>query len=139
MPLKRTVHICVLSLGLQSCGYVAGHTAPKKAPTHTAAALEADKSFWATLYTGQYGQIQPAVAAETAVYLAEPRDAVSATQVAWLHIWRLCERARLVAPPTSTTNDAFVARRYFQEAVSLPSHRFDNNLNSSSRRHFYGD
>jgi hypothetical protein len=137
MPL--IVHICVLSLGLQSSGYVAEHTAPKKAPTDPAAALEADKSFWATLYTGRYGQIQPAVAAETAAYLAEPRDAVSPAQVARLHIWRLSERARLAAPLASTTDDAFVARRYFQEAVSLPSHRFDNNLNSSSRRHFYGD
>jgi hypothetical protein len=121
MPLKWIVHICVLSLGLQSCGYIAEHTAPKKEPatTRTAAALEADKLFWATLHSGEYEQIQPAVEAETAAYLGEPRDAVSAAHVAWLHIWRLSERARLAVTPASTTDDAFVARRYFQEAVAL--------------------
>jgi hypothetical protein len=110
-----------ISLTLDGCGYLAEHTAPRKEPTQerTAAAQAADRLFWGTLHSGKYDQIQPALEAETAAYLGNPSDAISAAHVAWLHIWRLSERARLASLPASITDDAFLARRYFEEAVVL--------------------
>ena len=106
---------------LASCSYVAEKTAPEKraATTRTAAALKADEMFWATLHGGAYEQIPQALEAQTAAYLANPTDAVSAAHVGWLHIWRVSERARLSAIPATLTDDAVVSRRYFQEAVAL--------------------
>jgi hypothetical protein len=109
---------CVM---LASCGYVAEKSAPAKqaATTRTAAALKADELFWATLHGGDYEQIPRALEAQTAAYLADPTDAVSAAHVGWLHIWKLSERARLDSIPATLTDDAIVSRRYFQEAVAL--------------------
>jgi hypothetical protein len=111
---------CVM---LASCSYVAEKSAPKKraATTRTAAALKADELFWATLHSGEYEKIPQALEAQTAAYLADPTDAVSAAHVGWLHIWKLSERARLSSIPATLTDDAIVSRRYFQEAVALNS------------------
>jgi uncharacterized protein YceK len=113
-----SVAACVMSVG---CSYVAEKTAPQKqaATTRMAAALKADELFWATLHNGAYEQIPPALEAQTAAYLANPTDAVSAAHVGWLHIWRLSERARLSSIPATLTDDAMLSRRYFQEAVAL--------------------
>jgi hypothetical protein len=113
-----SVAACVMSVG---CSYVAEKTAPQKqaATIRTAAALKADELFWATLHNGAYEQIPPALEAQTAAYLANPTDAVSAAHVGWLHIWRLSERARLSSIPATLTDDAMLSRRYFQEAVAL--------------------
>jgi len=113
-----SVAACVMLVG---CSYVAEKTAPQKqaATTRTAAALKADELFWATLHNGAYEQIQPALEAQTAAYLADPTDAVSAAHVGWLHIWKLSERARLSSIPATLTDDAMLSRRYFQEAVAL--------------------
>ena len=112
------VTFCVLSVG---CGYIAVHTAPKKqaSSTRTELATRADALFWATFHGGRYAQIPAALEALTGAYLADPGDAVSAAHIAWLHIWRLSERNRLAAVPTTITDDAVLARRYFQEAVDL--------------------
>jgi hypothetical protein len=112
--------MCVM---LASCSYVAEKSAPKKqaATTRTAAALKADELFWATLHSGEYEKIPQAMEAQTAAYLADPTDAVSAAHVGWLHIWKLSERARLSSIPATLTDDAIVSRRYFQEAVALNS------------------
>src|SRR3984893_5574834 len=109
---------CVL---LASCSYVAEKTAPEKhaATTRAAAALKADELFWDTLHNGAYEQIPQALEAQTAAYLADPTDAVSAAHVGWLHIWRLSERARLSSIPATLTDDAILSRRYFQEAAAL--------------------
>ena len=121
IELRRAWLLCAISLTLEGCGYIAEHTAPRKEPTkeRAAAAVEADRLFWSTLHSGQYDQIHPALEAETAAYLADPGDAVSAAHVAWLHIWRLSERARLGSLPASITDEALLARRYFEEAVAL--------------------
>ena len=109
---------CVM---LASCSYVAEKTAPQNhaAATRTAAALKADELFWATLHGGAYEQIPQALEAETAAYLADTTDAVSAAHVGWLHIWRLSERARLGSIPATLTDDVILTRRYFQEGVAL--------------------
>jgi hypothetical protein len=121
MKMHSVFALIVTCMMLASCSYVAEKTAPRKqaATTRTAAALKADESFWATLHGSAYEQIPQALEAQTAAYLANPTDAVSAAHVGWLHIWRVSERARLSAIPATLTDDAVVSRRYFQEAVAL--------------------
>jgi hypothetical protein len=116
--------VLVASVLLQDCGYVSEHTAPKKEPSasRSAPALEADKLFWTTFHSGNYDQIQTALEPLTAAYLANPNDAVTAAHVGWLHIWRLAERTRRSTVPPSVTDDALLARNYFQEALTLEPH-----------------
>jgi hypothetical protein len=55
----------------------------------------------------------------TAAYLQTPADAKTAAHIAWLHNWRISERARVPSVPPTITDDMMLARRYFQEAVKL--------------------
>jgi hypothetical protein len=119
-----TVRLCAglfLSAATTGCGYLAVQTAPTKqaAITRTQASLEADALFWQTLHTGNYEEISSALNALTGAYLADPSDAVTAAHIGWMHIWRLSESARLDKAPSTITDDAMLARRYFQEAVKL--------------------
>ena len=52
-------------------------------------------------------------------YLLSPGDGQTAARVGLLHLWRLAERARQGAQSPSITDDAVLARKYFQEAVAL--------------------
>jgi hypothetical protein len=109
-------------LGAAGCGTLAVWLAPAKQPSPQRApqAARADEVFWRTLHTGDYDGIPAAIDALTAAYLADPRDAVTAAHVAWLHFWRLSERARLrAAGGPAITDHAVLARRYFEEAVRL--------------------
>jgi uncharacterized protein YceK len=89
MKMHSVFALIVTCMMLASCSYVAEKTAPRKqaATTRTAAALKADESFWATLHGSAYEQIPQALEAQTAAYLANPTDAVSAAHVGWFHIW----------------------------------------------------
>ena len=104
------------------CGSLAVWSAPAKAPSaqRTPAALQADELFWRTLHAGAYEQIPQSLTALKAAYLANPNDAVTAAHIGWMHIWRLAERARITpgAGP-EITDDAVLARKYFEEAVRL--------------------
>ena len=108
---------CVLA----DCAYVAEHSAPQKqaATLRSPDALRADELFWNTLHGAQYDQISPALEAETAAYLQNPNDAVTAAPVGWLHIWRISERHRLASVPATITDDATLSRQYFEPAVAL--------------------
>lgn len=75
--------------------------------------------FWQTLNGGEYENIPAALTALTAAYLEDPNDAVTAARIGWLHIWRLAERARLAFIPPGITDEAVLARKYFEEAVRL--------------------
>lgn len=110
-----------LALALHGCAYIAVHTAPTKVPvtTRSEQALQADTLFWTTLHDGNYDGIPAALERTTAAYLATPGDATTAAHVGFLHIWRLAERARLAPVPPGITDDAVLARKYFQEAVAL--------------------
>lgn len=101
--------------------WLAVQLAPKKhaATSRSDTALKADELFWRTLHGGEYERIPEALAASTAAYLATPNDAVTAAHIGWLHIWRLAERGRLERVPPTITDDAVLARKYFEEAVSL--------------------
>lgn len=106
---------------LAGCGAVAVQMAPAKQPsaTRSEAALKADALFWQTLHGGQYDAIPRAMTAMKAAYLQDPSDAVSAARTGWLHIWRLAESGRTSELSPQITDDAVLARRFFQEAASL--------------------
>jgi hypothetical protein len=94
--------------------------APKKATsTRSHAALKADELFWGTFHSGAYDEIPRVLEVLTAAYLETPTDAVTAAHIAWLHNWRMAERARLPAVPPTITDHTLLARRYFDEAVRL--------------------
>jgi len=104
------------------CSTVAVWSAPEKSPSaeRTADAVRADELFWRTLHAGAYEGIPQALTALKAAYLANPNDPVTAAHIGWLHIWRLAERARLAPRPgPEITDDAVLARKYFEEAVRL--------------------
>ncbi len=100
---------------------LAGEPAPVKlaSATRTPQALQADEVFWRTLHAGDYAHIDAALQASTAAYLADPGDALTAAHVGWLHIWRLAENGRAERHVPTITDDAILARRYFEEAVAL--------------------
>jgi hypothetical protein len=109
---------------LTGCKFLAVATAPEKkaSSTRSQEALKADALFWDTFHNGRYDQIPQALNAETAAYLDNPSDAVTAAHVAWLHSWRVSERARLDDVPATITDDIVLAHQYFQEAVKLNPH-----------------
>jgi hypothetical protein len=111
----------VIVVATAGCGRLAVWAAPAKQPSaaRTAAAVEADKLFWKTLHAGEYDRIPDALTAVKAAYLDNPNDAVTASHVGWLHIWRLGERARHAPVRPEITDDAVLARKYFEEAVRL--------------------
>lgn len=116
----------VLALGVagwMSRDRIAVWLAPvkKAAKTRSEAALKADDLFWRAFHGGHYEDIPRVLEALTAAYLQAPNDAVTAAHIAWFHNWRMAERARLPAVPATITDDAAVARRYFDEAVRLDS------------------
>jgi hypothetical protein len=95
--------------------------APKKEAiaSRSEAASKADDLFWSTFHNGEYDNIQSALEVLTAAYLGTPNDAKTAAHIAWLHNWRIAERARMDSPPATITDDTILARRYFEEAVKL--------------------
>lgn len=111
----------MLVVAAAGCGRLAVWTAPAKTAsvTRADAAVEADKLFWKTLHAGAYDRIPDALTALKAAYLENPRDAVTAAHVGWLHIWRLGERTRQTVLRPDITDDAVLARKYFEEAVRL--------------------
>ncbi|HEY6458197.1 MAG TPA: hypothetical protein VIY90_23210 [Steroidobacteraceae bacterium] len=115
------VVVAAASMLVSACGYVAEHTAPRKhaATSRSALAIRADALFWSTFHGGRYEDIPSALEALTGAYVASPNDDLTAAHIAWLHIWRLTERARLAPVPATITDDAVLARRYFEEAVAL--------------------
>lgn len=95
--------------------------APARTAPHarTPQALQADAAFWRTLQAGDYEHIDGALQASTAAALADPGDALTAAHVGWLHIWRLAESGRLERRLPTITDEAILARRYFEMAIAL--------------------
>lgn len=128
-PVRRTttafvrsaIVLAAASGVLSGCAALAVATAPAKpaSPTRTALARQADALFWQTLHGGRYDDIGRALELQTAAYLQNPGDALTAAHTGWLHIWRLSESSRLGKVPATITVDAVMARKYFEEAVRL--------------------
>ena len=113
--------LAAASLAMSGCAYMAVSTAPAKVASTSRSDLakQADKVFWDTLHNGRYDQIDQALNIQTAAYLQDPSDALTAAHTGWLHIWRLAESGRLAQVPATITNDAVMSRKYFEEAVRL--------------------
>lgn len=120
-PRAAALAVVVASLGLSGCAFMAVATAPAKPAStqRTELAQRADALFWQTLHGGRYDEIGRAIEVQTAAYLENPGDALTAAHAGWLHIWRLAESGRLPQVPATITNDAVMARKYFEEAVRL--------------------
>jgi hypothetical protein len=106
---------------LTGCATLAIWSAPEKKASaeRTDSAKRADDLFWKTLHDADYDHIGEALVAETAAYLENPNDPLTAAHVGWLHIWRLAERGRLATVPPGITDDAVLSRKYFEEAVRM--------------------
>jgi hypothetical protein len=113
--------IALIGIAWANWNRIAVQLAPHKqaAKTRSEAALKADELFWQTFHNADYEKIPIALEAVTAAYVQTPNDAVTAAHVAWLHIWRLSEQARMASVPATITDDMMLSRRYFQEAVKL--------------------
>jgi len=86
-------------------------------------AIAADSVFWRTLHAGAYDSIPRAMIMLKAAYLQNPADPVTAAHVAFLHTWRIAERSRLAQLLPNITDDAVLARRYFDQAnMRAPSY-----------------
>jgi hypothetical protein len=120
MTLSRLA-LALATAAVAGCSAIAIQTAPAKVASTTRSELakKADALFWETLHSGNYDGIPQATQAVTAAYLQDPNDATTAAHVGWMHIWRLAESARQARVPPTITDDAVLARRYFQEAVAL--------------------
>ena len=125
---KRTLIIAavllaaaVAALAANNYHEIAIRLAPRKraVTVRSGAALTADSVFWRTFHSGDYDDIPRPADALTAAYLATPNDPVTAAHLAWLHNWRMAERARRDSVPATITDDIILARRYFEEAVAL--------------------
>ena len=110
--------MCILLTG---CSYIAIASAPEKKPVsvRSGEAIAADLQFWDVFHGARYDDIPATLELLTGAYLKNPTDSVTASHVAWLHIWRLSERDRLDKVPATITDDAVLSRKYFQEAVTL--------------------
>lgn len=124
--MRSGVAIILVSLviGVGGCALwdrIALMAAPKKqaSASRSETASKADDVFWSTFHHGEYDKIQSTLEVLTAAYLRTPNDAKTAAHIAWLHNWRIAERARMDSPPATITDDTILARRYFQEAVTL--------------------
>ena len=108
-------------IGVATWPQIAISMAPKKRPatSRSAAAVAADSVFWRTLHSGAYDQLPRAIEVLTRAYVATPGDAVTASHIGWLHIWRMAEASRLGSAPASITDDIVLSRKYFQESVAL--------------------
>lgn len=106
---------CSLVLGF---GMAQANSAASTAPARSPSSLQADALFWQTLHAGDYAHIQPALEAETGAHLRAPGDGTTTAHVGFLHIWRISERARQVRPAPSITDDALLARNYFERALA---------------------
>lgn len=121
MNTKQFVVLIAISSVLAGCAYTAVQVAPKKqaATFRRDAAIKADTLFWDTFHNGEYDKLQNTLEVLTAAYLDNPNDPVTAAHVGWLHIWRVTESARSAQIPATVTDDVVMARKYFQEAVTL--------------------
>jgi hypothetical protein len=118
---RATCTTLFVTATLVGCSYLAVRCAPEKqaSASRTEVALKADELFWRTFHGGNYDEIPAALDVLTGAYLADTNDAITAAHIAWMHLWRLAESSRLDRAPPTITDDAILARRYFQEAVQL--------------------
>lgn len=130
----RILLISIAAALLSSCEKFAITFTPSKQaiPSHTEFARTAQNQFWDTLHKGQYNKIPHTTQLLTAAYLENPNDALLASHLGFLHIWKITERARLHDMPPTIVDEIMLARRYFSDAATL-------NPNDARIQGFLGD
>jgi len=111
VPLVLTLHTASSALA-----------GPKKpSETRTPEAIEASNFFWYAFHNGLYELIPDVLNALTGAYLNDPNDPKTAAYIGAVHTWRLSERERILPEqiPATITDDAVLARKFFQEKVRL--------------------
>lgn len=79
---------------------------------------QANNLFWDVLHSGAYERIPELLPPLQAALSRNPDDAVTASHLGWVHIWKLSEAARLEALPADMPSQAILSRHYFAEAVA---------------------
>lgn len=115
------VSVIVIGFLVAGCARIAVMAAPKKfmSRERTAEAIEADEFFWTHFHKGHYNHIEDILIKLKAAYLNNPNDALTAAHLGFVHFWRLAERARQPNIKPTITDDAVLARWYFEEAHNL--------------------
>lgn len=95
-------------------------TAPKPVASSvtTPLSIAANQQFWDVLHRGDYTRIEEAMQPLQAALLKNPDDAVTASHLGWLHIWKLSEASRLPELTPDIPNHAFLSHHYFAEAAA---------------------
>ena len=119
--IRSTVLLFLLLIGLSGCEFFALSFAPGKEPLENNSELanQASKVFWETLHQGDYSNISKPMTLLKAAYLQNPYYAEIAARIGFLHAWSLTERQRLKNIPPQITDNAILARKYFEVAVRL--------------------
>lgn len=94
-------------------------------------AVMADSLFWRTFHAAAYDSIPAVMVPLKGAYLQNPADAQTAAHIAFLHAWRIAERSRVAQLSPSITDDAILARYYFDRAVT-------NGQSYDARYHGFG-
>ena len=112
--------VAVLSLTLAAAGCAAQAQVPSPLPTtqtrRVQLAVTADSLFWRTFRAGAYDSIPQSMFLLKAAYLQNPTDPQTAVHIAFLHAWKVSERARLAQVPPTIIDETTLARRYFAQA-----------------------
>ncbi len=82
----------------------------------TQAAIMADSLFWRIIHAGAYDSIPRTLTALKAAYLQNTADGLTASHIAFLHTWRVAERARIPTLSPAITDEAILANKYFRTA-----------------------
>jgi hypothetical protein len=122
--LMRTTYLlapAALILAATGCSLVAIARAPEKEArvSNNAATVRAKRAFRSALADGRYDALPAVLHDLTAAYLENPHDAETAGNLAFAHMWRVTESARLDELPPTITDHLVLARKYFAEASRL--------------------
>ena len=122
-PIRRLV--AVISTVVVGAATLGCSAPPPRIPSHLTLAaariplaITADSLFWRTLHAGDYEGIPRALFTLQAAFLQNPADAQTAAHVGFLHAWRIAERSRMAQNSPLITDDAILARRYFDQSES---------------------
>ena len=111
----------LLAAAALGCGGGSPPAVARSAPApaeRTPQAIAADSLFWRTFRTGSYAEIPRAMRALKAAYLQNPGDYRTAGYIGFLHAWTLGESSRISPMGPEITDNAVMARRYFDHAAA---------------------
>lgn len=121
MSTKKLVSLwVVVAMACHGCGGIAVAIAPKKRAVESTSlqAKSATANFWQALHGGKYEAIDGLIEEHMRAIYDNPNDPTTLSHLAFLHAWKVSERARI--PPSATlVGSVSVARRYYQEALML--------------------